>query len=80
MFNSLDPPTRKGLQRTLKGFGEWYAGKERNANVSSKYLSPWVVATTNLDVRRAVVWNLTEIAATRRPDSEAPRMRSAARS
>lgn len=28
-----------------------------------------LVATTNLDVRRAVVWNITEIAATRRPDA-----------
>jgi predicted acylesterase/phospholipase RssA len=28
-----------------------------------------LVATTNLDVRRPVIWNVTEIAATRRPDA-----------
>lgn len=48
VFNSLDPPTRKGLQRTFEGFADWYAGKERQANVSARYLSPWVVATTDL--------------------------------
>jgi predicted patatin/cPLA2 family phospholipase len=28
-----------------------------------------LIATTNLDVRRPVIWNVTEIAATRRPDA-----------
>jgi phospholipid/cholesterol/gamma-HCH transport system substrate-binding protein len=48
LFNSLDPPTRKGLQATFKGFAQWYAGKERNANVSAKYFSPLVVSATEL--------------------------------
>lgn len=48
LFNALDPPTRVGLQRTFKGFADWYAGKERNANISARYFSPTVVATTNL--------------------------------
>jgi phospholipid/cholesterol/gamma-HCH transport system substrate-binding protein len=48
LFNSLDPPTRKGLQRTFQGFAQWYAGKEHNANVSAKYFSPLVVSATDL--------------------------------
>lgn len=48
LFNALDPPTRKGLQKTFKGFAQWYAGKEHNANVSAKYFSPLVVSATDL--------------------------------
>lgn len=48
VFNALDPPTRKGLQRTFKGFADWYGGEEAQANESAKYFSPLVVATTDL--------------------------------
>lgn len=48
LFNALDPPTREGLQKTFKGFAQWYAGKEHQANVSAKYFSPLVVSATDL--------------------------------
>jgi phospholipid/cholesterol/gamma-HCH transport system substrate-binding protein len=48
LFDALDPPTRKGLQRTFEGFAAWYAGKEKEANASARYFSPAIVATTDL--------------------------------
>jgi phospholipid/cholesterol/gamma-HCH transport system substrate-binding protein len=48
LFNALDPPTRKGLQQTFRGFADWYSGKEGQANASTRYLSPLVVSTTKL--------------------------------
>ena len=48
LFNALDAPTRKGLQQTFEGFAAWYEGKEGQANVSTRYFPPLVVATTNL--------------------------------
>ena len=40
LFNTLDPPTRKGLQDTLQGFAGWYVGQSENLNQSLKYLGP----------------------------------------
>jgi phospholipid/cholesterol/gamma-HCH transport system substrate-binding protein len=40
LFNTLDPPTRKGLQGVLQGFATWYAGQSPNINKSFKYLGP----------------------------------------
>ncbi len=48
LFNALDPPTRKGLQDTFKGFAAWYSGKEGNANAATRYFPPLVVTTTRL--------------------------------
>jgi phospholipid/cholesterol/gamma-HCH transport system substrate-binding protein len=48
LFNALDPPTRKGLQQWFRGFGDWYSGKEGQANVSARYFPPTLVATTRL--------------------------------
>jgi phospholipid/cholesterol/gamma-HCH transport system substrate-binding protein len=38
LFNTLDPPTRKGLQDTLQGFAGWYVGQSQNLNQTFKYL------------------------------------------
>ena len=40
LFNTLDPPTRKGLQDTLQGFAGWYVGQSENLNETFKYLGP----------------------------------------
>jgi phospholipid/cholesterol/gamma-HCH transport system substrate-binding protein len=45
---TLDPDTRKGLTKVIQGFGDWYAGKGREANVSSKYFGPALNATREL--------------------------------
>jgi phospholipid/cholesterol/gamma-HCH transport system substrate-binding protein len=47
-FNALDPPTRRGLEGTIEGFADWYAGKESEANESARYFGPSLVATKNL--------------------------------
>jgi phospholipid/cholesterol/gamma-HCH transport system substrate-binding protein len=36
LFNTLNPDTRAGLQGLIKGFGDWYDGKEPEANRSTK--------------------------------------------
>jgi phospholipid/cholesterol/gamma-HCH transport system substrate-binding protein len=40
LFNSLDPPTRGGLEELVDGFSEWYRGREKEANRSAHYLAP----------------------------------------
>ncbi len=40
IFNTLDPSTRKGLQKTLQGFATWYAGQSKPLNQTFKYLGP----------------------------------------
>jgi len=40
LFNTLDPPTRKGLQDTLQGFAGWYVGQSENLQETFKYLGP----------------------------------------
>jgi phospholipid/cholesterol/gamma-HCH transport system substrate-binding protein len=47
-FNSLDPPTRRGLEGVIEGFADWYEGKEAQANESAHYFAPSLVATKNL--------------------------------
>ena len=47
-FNTLDPPTRRGLEGVINGFADWYRGKELEANESAKYFAPSIVATTKL--------------------------------
>jgi phospholipid/cholesterol/gamma-HCH transport system substrate-binding protein len=47
-FNALDPPTRRGLEGVIKGFADWYQGKERQANRSAHYFAPSLVAATRL--------------------------------
>lgn len=38
LLNALDGKTRKGLQRMVGGFADWYAGREQNANESARML------------------------------------------
>jgi phospholipid/cholesterol/gamma-HCH transport system substrate-binding protein len=47
-FNTLDPPTRRGLEGVIEGFADWYEGKEAQANESARYFGPSLVATKNL--------------------------------
>lgn len=44
-FNIFDPKTRKGLQNTIQGFGDWYAGRGSEANDIYKYFAPSMLAT-----------------------------------
>ena len=48
LFNTLDPPTRRGLESVIQGFADWYEGKEREANRSARYFAPSLAATTRL--------------------------------
>ena len=40
LFNTLDQPTRKGLQDVLQGFSTWYVGQSDNLKETFKYLGP----------------------------------------
>ncbi|HYH58020.1 MAG TPA: MlaD family protein [Thermoleophilaceae bacterium] len=40
LFNLLDPPTRRSLQKFLEGSAKVYAGRAREANRGYRYLSP----------------------------------------
>lgn len=48
LFNTFNPSTRKGLDHFIKGFADWYAGKEKQANQSAKYFSPALSSGTRL--------------------------------
>jgi phospholipid/cholesterol/gamma-HCH transport system substrate-binding protein len=48
LFNTLDPPTRKGLQRVLQGFATWYAGQSENTSKGFKYLGPSLESFSNV--------------------------------
>jgi phospholipid/cholesterol/gamma-HCH transport system substrate-binding protein len=48
LFDTLDPQTRTGLRRLIKGQADWYHGRERQANLSAQYFPPALEATTSL--------------------------------
>jgi phospholipid/cholesterol/gamma-HCH transport system substrate-binding protein len=48
VFNALDANTREGLRRLIRGFGAWYQGKARQANLSARYFPPALEAYTRL--------------------------------
>ncbi len=48
LFNTLDAPTRRGLARTIQGFGTWYAGRGLEANAAAQYFSPALNTTREL--------------------------------
>jgi phospholipid/cholesterol/gamma-HCH transport system substrate-binding protein len=48
LFNTFDPKTRKGLQQTLQGFANWYAGQSDNLAASYKYLGPSLRSLSDL--------------------------------
>ncbi|HEU4658072.1 MAG TPA: MlaD family protein [Capillimicrobium sp.] len=53
LFNTLDPATRRNLQRVIRGSATYYAGKGQQANEAAEYFNP-ALATT-----RRVVNELT---------------------
>jgi phospholipid/cholesterol/gamma-HCH transport system substrate-binding protein len=48
LFNTLDEPTRRGLQNVIQGGATQYAGKEREVSEAAKYFSPALSSTTRL--------------------------------
>ncbi len=40
LFDTLNPKTAKGLQDTIRGFGDWYAGVGPESNKVAKYFAP----------------------------------------
>jgi phospholipid/cholesterol/gamma-HCH transport system substrate-binding protein len=48
LFDALDGGTRQGLQRVIRGFADWYAGKSAQANLSAQYFPAALQAYTRL--------------------------------
>jgi phospholipid/cholesterol/gamma-HCH transport system substrate-binding protein len=45
LFNTLNPPTRKGLQQVIQGSAEQYAGTGSDLGKSTEYFAPSLAAT-----------------------------------
>ena len=48
LFALFDEKTRKGLRRVVRGFGETYEGRSREANAGWEYLNPSLLASQRL--------------------------------
>ena len=48
LFNTLNPPTTKGLAQVIQGFGTWYRNRGVDARRGLPYLSPSLNATIGL--------------------------------
>ena len=48
LFNTLDPQTRKSLQRVIQGSGRWYDGKARETDRSAYYFNPALSTSSRL--------------------------------
>jgi phospholipid/cholesterol/gamma-HCH transport system substrate-binding protein len=48
LFNTLNPPTRRGLQELIQGTASQYAGAGKKAQIAWQYLNPAVASTTLL--------------------------------
>jgi phospholipid/cholesterol/gamma-HCH transport system substrate-binding protein len=48
LFNTLDKRTRAGLRNVIRGFGDQYDGKGKQAREATKYFSPFLVSTSDL--------------------------------
>ncbi len=48
LFNTLDPRTRKGLQRVIQGQGTYFGGRSEEYSESLKYLAPALNSTSRL--------------------------------
>jgi phospholipid/cholesterol/gamma-HCH transport system substrate-binding protein len=48
LFNTLDPETRRALQRVIQGSSDWYAGRAKEGKRSLKFLSPALSSTARL--------------------------------
>ena len=48
LFNTLDPDTREGLQKLVKGQATYYGGRSEEASESLKYFAPALSSTSRL--------------------------------
>jgi phospholipid/cholesterol/gamma-HCH transport system substrate-binding protein len=48
IFNTLDPPTRKGLQEVIQGSSVQYSGMGPQANQAARYFSPLLATSSRL--------------------------------
>jgi phospholipid/cholesterol/gamma-HCH transport system substrate-binding protein len=48
LFNTLDPKTRKSLQKVIQGSAQQYGGKGRQANAAAKYFNPAISTTREI--------------------------------
>jgi phospholipid/cholesterol/gamma-HCH transport system substrate-binding protein len=48
LLNTFDPPTRRSVQKVIRGFSVWYAGREQQANASAHYAPAALQAATTL--------------------------------
>jgi phospholipid/cholesterol/gamma-HCH transport system substrate-binding protein len=48
LFNTLDEPTRRGLQQFIQGSAAQYAGQGENVNQAAKYFNPFLSTTAQL--------------------------------
>ena len=48
LFNTLDPKTRKGLQRVIQGQATYFGGRSQEYSESLKYLAPALNATSRV--------------------------------
>ena len=48
LFNALNGNTREGLRRLIRGFGAWYQGKSKQANLTARYFPPALRAYVKL--------------------------------
>src|SRR3954451_12816208 len=48
VFNTLDAPTRKALQRIIHGQATWYTGRAKQTDQSLKYLNPALYQSSSL--------------------------------
>ncbi|MCX6390127.1 MAG: MlaD family protein [Solirubrobacterales bacterium] len=48
VFDTLDPPTREGLGRFIRGQAAWYKGKEPETNLSAYYFNPALSTTSEV--------------------------------
>jgi phospholipid/cholesterol/gamma-HCH transport system substrate-binding protein len=48
LFDTLDAPTRKGLQQLVQGLATQYKGREAQANEAAKYFNPAIATSSRL--------------------------------
>jgi phospholipid/cholesterol/gamma-HCH transport system substrate-binding protein len=48
LFDALNANTREGLRRLIRGFGAWYQGKGKQANLTARYFPPALRAYSKL--------------------------------
>src|SRR5215208_2212350 len=48
LFDTLDEKTRAGLRNLIRGSGDWYDGKAKQARESTRYVPPWLSSSSDL--------------------------------